>query len=283
MRTPLCSTTSPGLSELGITAALHGEIDDDRARPHAFDHGLGDKLRRRAPRDQRCGDDDVLRLDVIGHERRLLLLVVLGHLFGIAGRRLGLTKFIILDGDELGAERGHLLLDRGAHVGRSHDGAEPPRRGDGLKASDAHAHDEHSRGRHGAGSCHHHRQSALEGRCGIDHGLIAREICLARQYVHALRAADARHQLHGEKGGAGLRQRLQAIGIRIRIDHGDEQGTGLYGLDQRKGRPPYREHDVGGLHRIGICRDDIGTSALIVLIGEMGAKAGARANQHLGP
>ena len=182
-----------------------------------------------------------------------------------------------------GAERSHLLLDRRAHVGRRHNGAEPPSRGDGLKAGDAHAHDEHPRRRHRAGRSHHHRQRPLERCGGIDHGLVAREICLARQHVHALRAADARHQFHGEKGGAGLRQRLEARGVGEGIKHADEQGARLGRFDERQGRPPHREHDVGAAHCVRVGCSDARTGGLVVLIGEMGAQPCACADQHLCP
>src|SRR5579871_5161270 len=66
-----------GLGEFAIAAALDREIDDHRARPHRLDHVLGDQAGRRAARDQRGRDHDILLLDVLGHQRRLLGLVLL--------------------------------------------------------------------------------------------------------------------------------------------------------------------------------------------------------------
>ena len=100
------------------------------------------ELRRRAAGDERRGDDDVLLGDMRGGQRLLLFLIGRRHFLGIAARGLGLFEFLVLDGDEFGAERFDLLLGRGPHVGRGDDGAEPPRGRNGLQAGDADAHDE---------------------------------------------------------------------------------------------------------------------------------------------
>ena len=163
---------------------------------------------RRAARDQRRGDDDVLLGDMRGDQRRLLGLVGVRHFLGVAARGLGLLEFLVLDRDEFGAEQLDLLLGRGAHVGRGDDRAEAPGGRDRLQPGDADAHDEGLGGRHGAGRRHHHRKrAAIFGR-RVDHGAIAGEIGLAGQHVHHLRAGDARHQLHREGGDAGLGERL---------------------------------------------------------------------------
>ena len=90
-----------------------------------------------------------------------LALVVRAHLLGVAARGLGRLELLVLDGDELGAERLHLLLGRRPHVGRRDDRAEPARRGDRLQARHADAHDEGARRRERAG-----RASSSAGRCG---------------------------------------------------------------------------------------------------------------------
>ena len=121
MRTPLCVDDLARLRQLAVAAALGREVDDDRAGLHALDHGARDQPRRRAAGDQRRGDDDVLVLDVVGDQLGLLLLVLGRHRLGVAGRRLRLLELLVLDGDELGAERGDLLLGGGTHVGRRDD------------------------------------------------------------------------------------------------------------------------------------------------------------------
>ena len=139
----------------------------------------------------------------------LLGLVFRAHRLGVAGGRLRLLELVVLDGDELGAERGDLLFRGRAYVRRRDDGAEATRRRDGLQARDAGAHHEHLRRRHRAGRRHHHRQRLLEHRGGIDHRLVAGEVGLARQHVHRLRPRDARHELHREQRAARGGKRIE--------------------------------------------------------------------------
>ena len=123
-------------------------------------HVLAHQHRRLAAGDQRGGDDDVLHLDVLGDQRRLLGVILGAHLLGVAAGGLGRLELLVLDGDELGAERLHLLLGRRPHVGRRHDRAQPARRGDRLQAGHADAHDEGARRRQRAGRRHHLREDA---------------------------------------------------------------------------------------------------------------------------
>jgi hypothetical protein len=123
--------------------------------------------------------------------------------------------------------------------------SEATRAGDGLQAGDADAHDEHARGGHRAGRRHHHRQRALERGSRIHHRLIAGEVRLRRQHVHALRAADARHQLHGEQRDTRLGQRVEALGIGERVEHADQRRALFHLVGEVRARPPYREHDIG--------------------------------------
>src|SRR5215813_9022022 len=57
-----------GLGELAIAAPFGGEIDNYRARFHALHHRRCDEARRRAARDECCGNDDVLAFDVGGDQ-----------------------------------------------------------------------------------------------------------------------------------------------------------------------------------------------------------------------
>ena len=68
-----------------------------------------------------------------GDELGLLGLILGRHRLGVAGRGLRLLELLVLDGDELGAERGDLLLGGGPHVGGRDLRAEPARRGDRLQ------------------------------------------------------------------------------------------------------------------------------------------------------
>jgi hypothetical protein len=111
--TPLISTTLPGCAPSTLPAALDREVDDDRARPHRAHHLGGDQARGRTPRNERGGDDDVLLLDVLGHQRGLLGLVVLGHFLGVAAGGLGVLEFLVLDREEFRAQAFDLLLGGG--------------------------------------------------------------------------------------------------------------------------------------------------------------------------
>ncbi len=262
-----------GLGELRVAAALDREIDDDRAGLHALDHLLGDELGRGPPRDQRRGDDDVLALDVLGNQRGLLLLVGVRHFLGVTAGGLGLLELIVLDRDELRAERGHLFLDRRAHVGGGDDGAEPPRRGDGLETGDADAHDEDARGRHRARRRHHHRQRAAEFCGRVDDGLVAGEVRLRGQHVHALRAGDARHQLHGEERDARLGKRTETLGIGEGIEHADHGRALPHVLHDLGARAPDRQHDVGICDSFRVGLGDFRPGRPVILIGKVGPGA----------
>ncbi len=159
--TPLAVVTTSRHRALDIAAALDREVDDHRARLHRGDHRRRDQLRRRPAGDQRRGDDDVLLGDVLGGQRGLLGLVFLRHFLGVAAGGLGRLELLVLDGEELRAERLDLFLGGRTHVGGGHHRAEAARGGDRLQAGDADAHDEHLGGGHGAGGRHHHRQRAV--------------------------------------------------------------------------------------------------------------------------
>ena len=91
---------------------------------------------------QRCGHRPRVAADAL---RDLALLVgFVGHV------------------DELRAQRLDLLLDRGPHVGRLDDRAEPLGGGDRLQAGDAGAEDQHARGLDRAGRGHHHRHQPAD-------------------------------------------------------------------------------------------------------------------------
>ena len=87
MVTPSCSTTSPGMRQLAVTAGLGREVDDHRAGPHALDCARGDELRRRPARNGGGRDHDVEVGDPL-LERGLLLRLLLGReLRRVAARR----------------------------------------------------------------------------------------------------------------------------------------------------------------------------------------------------
>src|SRR5680860_1131969 len=110
----------------------------------------------------------------------------------------------------------------------------------------------------------------------IDHGLIAGEVRLRRQHVHALRAGDARHQLHGEQRDAGLGQRVEPYGIGKRIEHADQSRALLHRLGDGKRGTPHGEHHIGAGDSIRVALGDLRAGLFVILIGEMGPQAGAQ-------
>ncbi len=191
-----------GFRALAVAAALHRHVDDDRTRPHRFDHGPRDEARSRTAGNQRGGDDDILRRDMLCDQFRLLCLILRRHRFGISGGGFGLLEFVVLDRDELCAERRNLFLRDGTNVRRRHHGSEPARRRDRLKTSNACPHDKNFRRRNCARSRHHHRHGAFEFGCRIDDGLVSGEVRLRGQHVHGLCSRDPRHQFHRKAGQA---------------------------------------------------------------------------------
>ncbi len=127
--------------------------------------------------------------------------------------------------------------------------------------------------------------AAVFGR-GVEHGLVAREVGLAGENVHALRAGDAGHPFHGESleagGGVGVDARAP---IRTR-------GAGRVhgGDDERAGRGAGEGGGVGRLDR----EDDAGTGERrgawgngcagvgVGLVGDAAAVAGAGLDGDLG-
>ena len=68
-----------GLGQGAVAAGLGGEVDDDRAGPHAGDCVLRDEDRCGPAGDERRRDHGVRLLHVEGHELPLALLLVLGE------------------------------------------------------------------------------------------------------------------------------------------------------------------------------------------------------------
>ena len=128
-----------GLRVLAVAALLGREIDDDRAGLHQLDHVLEPQLRRRLARDQRGRDDDVDFLRLRAEQRVLGVEELLAHLLRVAA--LPFARLLDRDGQELAAERLHLLLGGGAHVERAHDRAEALRRAERREPGDARADD----------------------------------------------------------------------------------------------------------------------------------------------
>ena len=139
-----------------------------------------------------------------GHGLALAPVKILAHRLGVAALVFGRVRLHIQH-HETRAQAFDLLLHGGADVVPAHHRAQAPRRGDGLQARNARADHQHARGRHGSGGGHEHGEHAGQGIGGDQHRLVSGNGGHGRERVHALRARDARHQLHRQEGDSGAR------------------------------------------------------------------------------
>ena len=179
-RNPMLHGDLRELCQLAVTALLDREIDDNRARLHAFHHRFRHQNRGFTARNKRGADDDILLFDRLGDQVGLLLPIACAHFLGVAACGLRLLELFVDDGDEGCAQAFHLFFRRGTHIGRRHDAAQAARGGNCLKPGHACTHHQHAGGGNGSGGGHHHREAVGENRRGFDHGLIARKIGLGR-------------------------------------------------------------------------------------------------------
>jgi len=114
---------------------------------------------------------------------------------------------------------------------------------------------------------------------GIDDGAVAGEIGLAREHVHHLRTGDARHQLHGEGGHAGVRHGLESGLVAVRVHDGDDQGAALAGGELRDARAAHPQHHVGALGRV---RRHARAGGREFRIRDTGLDPGAGLDHHVG-
>jgi len=271
-----------GFRQLAVASPLSGEIHDHGARLHGGDHLSRDQPRRRSSRNERRRDHDVLCLDMPGNQLFLLRLVGLRHRLGITSGCLGLAELRVLDCDELGAERGDLLLGRRAHVGRGDDAAESSRRRDRLQTGDADTHDEHLRGRHRARRRHHHRHGLMQHRSCIDHRLVARKVRLARENVHRLRARDPRHEFHSHQRSAGAHERVETGSIIEWRQDRHHEATGVETLELVRFGPSHLQQDVRSADRLGRAADDRGARRCQRLVSDSGGRSGTSHHPHCG-
>ena len=204
--TPLWTTISSGRvsSQLPPRSAARSTTTEPGAIASTI--SVVTRIGARLAGDQRRGDDDVAAGDDLQHHLALPPVERFVLRLGVAALVLGVRR-LERQLDELRAEALDLLLDRRADVVGLDLGAEPPRGGDRLQAGDAGADDEDARGGDRAGRGHQHREHARQRVGGEQHALVAGDRRHRRERVHALRARDARHQLHREQRRAGRPRR----------------------------------------------------------------------------
>ena len=181
-----------------VAAVGRRHVDHDRAGLHRRHHGLGDQPRRRAPRDQRGGDDDVDVGGLLGVQLGGLRVEVGAGLLRVAvGRRTGLLD---VDAQELGPHRLDLLTDLGAGVERTHDRTQRVGGADRGQPGHPGTHDQHLGRRHLARGGDLTGEERPELVRGLDHRAVATDVRHRRQHVQRLRPRDARHGIHRQRG-----------------------------------------------------------------------------------
>jgi len=153
--------------------------------------------------------------------------------------------------DECRAQRFDLILDGGTYVISRYNGAEPPRRGDRLKAGDPGSHHQHASRSDCAGRGHHHRKEFAEARGRYQDRLVTRCRCLRRQSIHRLGPRDARNQLQAERGDATLGERRDYVALCGRLEKADQHSSLLQKLQLAGGWRLHLEDDVSILQKRG--------------------------------
>jgi hypothetical protein len=207
--------------QLAIPAALRRDVDDYRPRRHPRRHLRRDQNRSAPPRHRRRRDHDVLLRQYIAQRLPLLAIELLAHRLRVPALVLRARRFHVQH-DEPRAETLDLLLHRRANVVPADDRAQPTRRRDRLQSRDARADHQHTRWRNRSRCRHQHRKHAGQGIGRDQHRLIARDRGHRGERVHALRARNARHQLHREERDPAFRQESRRLDRGQRLAESDD-------------------------------------------------------------
>ena len=156
--------------------------------------------------------------------------VFLAHVAGVAVLALG-GLVERGDLDEPRPQALDLLLDRGANVEGGDDGAQPARGGDRLQAGHAGAEDEDVGRRDGAGGGHHHRHRPVVLDRRVEHRLVAGEVALRAERIHALGSGNARQELERHGGQPARRVGGHQAGIGGGREEADQEGAVLHQAD----------------------------------------------------
>ncbi len=241
--------------QLAVAALLAGHIDDHAAGLHGLDHVRSDEPRCRLARDQRRGDDDVGFFRLARIHLALRLLEALAHDLGVTAT--ARAFFLVVDLDELPAQRHHLIGHFGTGVVGAHHGTQIGGSADGGQARDTGTGDEDLCRRDLAGGGHLAVEETAEGIGSLNDGAITTDARHGGQRVHLLRTAQlARQRVHCQHGNLALGQLLHELGVLRRPDETDQRGTGLDQADFFCERGPDLEDDIRGRPQALLhCRD----------------------------
>ena len=272
-----------GLVRLGqraVAALRGGQVDDYAARLHGHDHLFGHQHGRGTAGNQGGSDHHVgLRhalgdFDLLpGHPARRHRLGIAAHADSGFALLVGFVRHV----DELAAQRLDLLLDAGPHVAGLDYRAQSLGRGNRLQAGHADPQNHHAGGLDGAGGGHQHWEEALVFIGRHHDGLVAGDVGLRRQHVHALGSTGARRRFKRKGSQLPCGQALQAGGIE-RIEHADHHAAGPGVRHLAVQRAAHLEHDVGSVSARGI--GDLDPCRAVGVIGNAGGHASARLNAN---
>src|ERR1051326_757397 len=182
------------LGKLTVAASLGSQVEDHRARGHAFHHVFGYEDGRLFAGDYGGGNHNILFGDYVAEQLALTIVetfVLRASVAAFILRVFGFNgKF-----DEAASETLHLLFGGWAEIVGGDNCSQAAGGGDCLQPGDSCAHDQHTRWRNGSGRGGQHGKNSGMVVCGAQHGFVSADGAHGGECVHGLGAGGARHQL----------------------------------------------------------------------------------------
>jgi hypothetical protein len=257
-----------GNREFAVAALLARHVDDDAAGLHALHHLGGDEPRCGFARNQSGGDDDVRVLGLLRVHLALGLLEALAHHLGIAAA--ARAFFLVIDLDELAAQRHDLVGHFGACVVGAHDRAQVGGRADGRQAGDTGTGDKNLGRRNLARRGDLAIEEPAERVGSLDDGAIAADAGHGGQGVHLLGAGElARQGVDGQHREFAVGQLLHQLRVLRRPDEADQRAARPHECDLFGRRGAHLEDDVGATQQLCSATYDLGAGRLVGVVGEI--------------
>ncbi len=203
------------------------------------------------------------------------LLEAFAHHLGIAAAAGAL--FLVVDLDELAAERRHLVGYLRPGVVGTHDRAQVRGGADRGKPRHARARDEDLRRRNLSGRGDLAVEEAAERIGGLDDGAVAADAGHRRERVHLLGPRElARQAVDREHGGLLRGQLLHQRGVLGRPDEVDQHAALADQPNFLRARRAHLEDDVRFGPKLGRRGHDLGTRGAVGVVGEVGGLSRTR-------
>ena len=129
--------------------------------------------------------------------------------------------------NEAGAEGFHLFPGGRPHVTHLDQSTEPAGCGHRLKACHAGPKHHHLGWLNRAGGSHQHGNEPIQGRCGLEGGLVSGDVGLGGEGIHGLGPADTGQQLQGDGRELALQQGADQVPVGKGIQQAHHQGAWL--------------------------------------------------------